>query len=42
MSYVEFLAIKALVLIVIAFVWGLICGINGLPLDPREWSDRGD
>jgi hypothetical protein len=39
-SYVEFLMVKALVLIAIAFVWGLICGLIGQPLDPREWSDR--
>lgn len=42
MTYVEFLLVKALVLIAIAFVWGIFCGINGLPLDPREWRGKGD
>lgn len=42
MTYVEFLVVKALVLLVAAAVWGFWCGFNGLPLDPREWRDKAD
>lgn len=42
MDYVDFMLWKLLALAIIAFVWGLFCGISGLPLDPRDWRGKGD
>jgi hypothetical protein len=41
MEFTDYMLWKALVLLVIAFVWGIYCGINDLPLDPREWHGKG-
>lgn len=39
MEMSEFMLWKAGVMVALAFVWGLYCGITGRPLGPREPID---
>ena len=38
MDFTAYVVIKAVVLIVAAFIWGLYCGFTGRPL----WTERHD
>lgn len=40
MDYIDYIIIKAIVLVIAAFIWGLYCGAKGLPLDPSEWEEN--
>ena len=44
MDYLEFKLWKALVLVVLAFAWGIYCGWNGLALNgrPPQRERRGE
>jgi hypothetical protein len=39
MEFTDYLVIKAVVLLVLAFGWGIYCGINGLDLSGRHPSE---
>lgn len=40
MDYVDWLIVKGIVIVIGAFIWGVYCGANGLPLDPAEWEEN--